>query len=100
MHSNCTCVWPSSCRSAFVTPASIVAQAEVTFVLGKAIAYLREHNSADGLDEKCQQWLEIRAEGFKERVRHWSFDDEEAHIIKTSSTLEQPAEHTAHGGQG
>ena len=59
-----------------VTPASAVAQAELTYVLNKAVSHARRRGG-DGLEQMCQVLLTERAESLARRMRHWSFDADE-----------------------
>jgi arabinosaccharide transport system substrate-binding protein len=59
----------------YVTPATSLANANLTFVLAKAVDYVEQHG-ATGLEEQCRTWLKAAAEDLQKRMDHWRFDDE------------------------
>lgn len=58
-----------------VTPATAVAQGELTYVLNSAVSYIRDRGNANGLEAHCQQWLEERADNLRRRIEHMSFEE-------------------------
>jgi len=58
----------------YQTPASVIAASSLVFVLNRAIAYVDEHQTADGLEPKCQEWLDVIAKDLNRRIAHWRFD--------------------------
>jgi arabinosaccharide transport system substrate-binding protein len=56
-----------------VSPASTVADASLSLVLIRAIAYMRDHGE-DGLEEACRRWLHDANKDLKRRIAHGSFD--------------------------
>ena len=58
----------------YQTPVSPMAAQALAFVLNKAVAYVDEHNSTEGLRAQCQQWLDDAAKDLHRRIAHWRFD--------------------------
>jgi arabinosaccharide transport system substrate-binding protein len=58
----------------YVTPFSLTAQAGLTFVLSRAVAYVKRYDNGDGLPEKCQQWLNAASEEVSQWVGYGDFD--------------------------
>lgn len=56
-----------------VSPASTVADNNLSLVLIRAIAYMRERGE-DGLEDACRRWLHEANEDLKRRIVHGSFD--------------------------
>ncbi|MGB7156944.1 MAG: extracellular solute-binding protein [Tepidisphaeraceae bacterium] len=59
----------------YVTPASGIAQGELTSVLNKATEYIRERGTTEGLEAQCQLWLDASAARLQARMDHWRFDE-------------------------
>jgi arabinosaccharide transport system substrate-binding protein len=61
---------PSRC----VTPFSLTAQAALTMVMNKAVAYVNDHGGGDGLEAACAGWLAEATAELKHWVRQGSLD--------------------------
>jgi arabinosaccharide transport system substrate-binding protein len=59
----------------YVTPATAIAQAELSVVLNLAVDYYNKHGT-NGLEEACQGWLEMSAADLQRRMEQWRFPDE------------------------
>jgi len=59
----------------YVTPATATAQAELSFVLNRAVDHFNQYGN-QGLEEACQHWLDWSAADLQRRMDHWSFPDE------------------------
>jgi hypothetical protein len=46
----------------------------LAFVLNKSVAYVDEHGSAEGLEPRCQEWLDALAKDVHRRIEQWRFD--------------------------
>jgi arabinosaccharide transport system substrate-binding protein len=58
----------------YSSPASKLAADELAVVLNKALDYVRERGSADGLVPLCQTWLNESAADVQKRIDQWDFD--------------------------
>ena len=59
-----------------VTPATPLAQGELSFVVTRAIAYMRSYGTA-GLEQACQKWLDDAADDIRRRIRQGRFDNDD-----------------------
>ncbi len=65
----------SSVPARIVTPASAVAISTLAYVQNRAIESL-ESDGPEGLEARCQTWLDAAAADLERRIRHWSFTSE------------------------
>lgn len=57
----------------YVTPATTMAQTQLSFVMAAANRHLRQHGT-EGLEEVCRYWLRAAAEDLKGRIEHGKFE--------------------------
>lgn len=57
----------------YVTPATAVAEAELSMAMIEALAYTRAHGE-EGLREKCREWLTRAADSTRRRIEHGRFE--------------------------
>ncbi|HEX8522130.1 MAG TPA: extracellular solute-binding protein [Tepidisphaeraceae bacterium] len=58
----------------FQSPASPLAAVALQYVLNNCVSYIKDHNSADGLEARCQHWLDFAAKDLNRRIEHWRVD--------------------------
>jgi hypothetical protein len=58
----------------YQSPASTIAAAGLTYVLNSAVAYLKDHGSTEGLQARCQVWLDATARDLERRIGHWKIN--------------------------
>jgi ABC-type glycerol-3-phosphate transport system substrate-binding protein len=56
----------------YVTPATTLATAELSYVVNRAVGYTRAHGT-DGLEEACRRWLAAAADDTRRRIAHAAF---------------------------
>ena len=59
----------------YVTPATAIANAEMSVVLNLAVDYYNQ-DGPDGLEAACQKWLEMSAADLRKRMDQWRFPAE------------------------
>ena len=57
----------------YVTPATAMAHGNLNYVLNLAVKHLKLHGP-DGLQERCQEWLNLAAADLQRRMDHWRFE--------------------------
>jgi arabinosaccharide transport system substrate-binding protein len=57
----------------YVTPATTMAQTQLSVVMWRANRHLRQHGP-DGLEDVCRHWLRAAAEDLKGRIKHGKFE--------------------------
>ena len=61
----------------YSSPATPLARAELSYVVNRAAAYV-DHHGAQGIEAKCQLWLNEAADDIRTRMRQSRFTDDDA----------------------
>lgn len=59
----------------YVTPATTLASANLTYALNQAVDYVQSYGTAD-LEAKCKHWLRQASDDLQKRMNQWRFDDQ------------------------